>query len=138
MAKYVLRTPVITVNGINFSDHIAKVTVQLKKASIDTTNFAGGGKEQIAGLKEDSFTLDFQQSFDVSSVEATLYPLFSNETEFVVSVNPFTGANSVTNPNYTGTCILLDYTPVSGSVGSLNTMSVTFPSQRTGIAKATS
>lgn len=138
MAKYVLRQPVITVNGVNFSDHVSKVTVAMKKASIDTTNCSGGGKEQIAGLREDSFTIDFQQSFDVASVDATLYPLYNNETEFVVSVNPFQGANSVTNPNFSGTCVLLDYSPIGAGVGALSTSSVTFPAQRTGIARATS
>lgn len=138
MPKYVVKNPVITVNGINFSDHVSKVTVAMKKASIDTTNCSGGGKEQIAGLREDSFTIDFQQSFDAASVDATLYPLYNDEVEFVVSVNPFVGATSATNPNFSGTCILLDYTPITGGVNSLSTSSVTFPAQRTGVTRATS
>lgn len=138
MAKFVIKNPAILVNGVNFSDHVSKCTIQMKKAGVDTTNFSGGGKEQIAGLKEDSFTVDFQQDFAAASVDATLYPLYNNETEFVVSVNPVAGATTATNPNFSGTCILLDYQPLTGSVGSLSTTSVTFPSQRSGIARATS
>ena len=138
MAKLVLRNCVITVNGIDFSDHVSSVEVSLKKASIDTTNFSGGGKEQVAGLKDDEFTINFQQDFAAAEVDATLYPLYNNETEFVVTVKPVAGAVSVSNPLYSGTCILLEYQPLSGKVGELSDTKVKFPSQRSGISRATS
>lgn len=136
MAKLVLRNCVTTVNGVDFSDHISSVEVSLKKASVDTTNFSGGGKEQVAGLKSDEFTLNFQQDFAAANVDATLYPLYNNETEFVVTVKPTTGAVSATNPLYSGTCILLEYTPLSGKVGDLSDTKVKFPTQRAGITRA--
>lgn len=134
--KLVLRDCVITVNGIDFSDHISSVEVSLKKASIDTTNFSGGGKEQKAGLKDDEFTLSFQQDFDPAEVDATLYPLYNNETEFVVAVKPTAGAVSASNPLYSGTCILLEYQPLAGKVGDLSDTKVKLPSQRAGITRA--
>lgn len=134
--KLVLTECVIYVNGINFSDHVSNVTVTLKKAAIDTTNFAGGGKEQQGGLKEDSFQIEFQQDFAAAEVNATLFPLYENGTEFTVAVQPFQGAVSATNPSFSGTCILLEYTPLSGKVGDLSTTKVTFPTQRTGVAIA--
>lgn len=137
MAKLVLRDCVITVNGVDFSDHVSSVEVSLKKDSIDTTNFSGGGKEQVAGLKEDEFTVTFQQNFAAGEVDAVLYPLYNLETEFVVTVKPTVGAVSVNNPVYSGTCILLEYQPLAGSVGELSETKVTFPSQRSGIARAT-
>ena len=137
MAKLVLRNCSITVNGVNFSDHVDEVQIDLKKASIDTTNFSGGGKEQVAGLKEDAFTVSFQQDFAAAEVDATLYPLYNNETEFTVVVTPTNAAVSTTNPSYTGTCILLEYTPLAGKVGTLSTTKVKFPTQRSGITRAT-
>jgi FlaG/FlaF family flagellin (archaellin) len=86
MAKLVLRNCVTTVNGVDFSDHISSVEVNLKKKSIDTTNFSGGGSEQVAGLKSDQFVVTFQQDFAAAEVDATLYPLYNNETEFTVTV----------------------------------------------------
>lgn len=138
MAKLVLRDCVITVNGVDFSDHISQVEVQLKKASVDTTNFSGGGKEQVAGLKDDEFTISFQQDFAAAEVDATLYPLYNNETEFVVTVKPTSAAVSASNPLYSGTCILLEYSPLAGKVGDLSDTKVKFPSQRNGITRATS
>lgn len=137
MAKLVLRNCFIEVNGVDFSDHVSSVEVQLKKAAVDTTNFSGGGKEQVHGLKDDEFTLNFQQDFAAAEVDATLYPLYDLETEFVVKVRPTAGAKSVSNPEYTGTCILLEYSPLNGKVGDLSETKVKFPSQRSGIARAT-
>lgn len=138
MAKLVLRDCSITVNGVDFSDHVSAVEISLKKASVDTTNFSGGGKEQVAGLKDDEFSVTFQQDFAASEVDATLYPLYNNETEFLVEVKPTAGAVSATNPKYTATCILLEYQPLAGKVGDLSDTKVKFPTQRAGITRATS
>lgn len=137
MAKQVLKDPYIVVNSVNLSDHAESVTINLVKDEIETTNFGGSGRERIAGLKDDSFEITFQQDFASANVDATLYPLWNNETEFTVEVRPTNAAVSPTNPKYTGTCILLEYQPLAGDVGELSTTEVTLPSQRTGITRAT-
>lgn len=137
-AKFVLMTCQIVVNGVNFSDHVDNVEVVLSKKSVETTSFSGGGFEQVQGLREDYFTINFQQDFSAAEVDATLYPLYNNGNEFVVTVNPTTGGNSATNPAYQGTCILLDYTPLTGKVGTLSATKVKLPAQRTGIVRLTS
>lgn len=137
MGKVVLRDCYIEVNGVDFSDHVSSVEVSMKKKSIDTTNFSGGGSEAVAGLKEDEFTITFQQDFAAGEVDAILYPLYDEETEFTVTVRPFAGAVATTNPEYSATCILLEYQPLSGKVGELSDTKVKFPTQRAGIARAT-
>lgn len=137
MAKLVLRDCFIEVNGVNFSSHVASVTINLSKDEIDTTNFGGDGRERAHGLKDDSFELTFQQDYAAASVDDTLYPLWDQEEEFVVKVRPRSTATSVNNPEYSATCILLEYTPLAGDVGDLSTTDVTFPAQRSGIARAT-
>lgn len=138
MAKYVIKSAVVIVNGVDISDHCKSVTVNLSKDEVDTTNMSGGGRERVAGLKDDSFEVSLQQDFATGEIDDILFPLFDNETEFTVEVRPTSGAVSANNPKYTGTCILLEYQPVTGDVGSLSETSVTFPSQRTGITRATS
>jgi len=138
MAKLVLRDCYITINGTNFSDHVSSVTVSLSKKGVDTTSFSGGGAEQVAGLKSDEFDMELQQDYAAASVDAVLYPLYNNETEFTVEVRPSAGARSTTNPGYTGTCILLDYSPLDGKPGDLSNTKIKFPTQRTGIARQTS
>lgn len=137
MGKIVLRDCTITVNGVDLSDHVSSVEVNFVKDEVETTNFSGQGRERIAGLKDDSFVVTFQQDYAAGEVDQTLFPLYNDENEFTVIVKPTAAAVSPTNPSYTGTCILLEYQPLSGSVGDLSETEVTFPSQRTGIARAT-
>jgi hypothetical protein len=138
VAKIVLRDCYIVVNGVNISDHVNSVTVNLSKDEVETTSFSGQGRERVAGLKDDSFEVNIQQDYANGSVDATLYPLWNNETEFTVEVRPTSAAVGVNNPKYTGTCILLEYAPLDGKVGDLSETKVTFPTQRTGITRATS
>lgn len=137
MAKLVLRDCFIEIDGVDFSDHCSSVEVSLKKAGVDTTNFSGGGKEQVAGLKDDEFTINLQQNFDAGQVDAKLYPLYDTEVEFVVKVRPSAGAASAANPEYSATCILLEYQPLSGKVGDLSETKIKFPTQRSGISRST-
>lgn len=137
MAKLVLRDCYIEVDGTPFSSHVSSVTINLSKDEIDTTNFGGDGRERAHGLKDDSFEVTFQQDYDAGSVDDVLYPLWDDETEFVVKVRPRVVATSTNNPEYSATCILLEYTPLAGDVGDLSTTDVTFPAQRLGIVRAT-
>jgi hypothetical protein len=136
--KVVLKNCQVVVNGVNFSDHVDSVEIMMKKKAIDTTNFSGGGTEVVAGLKNDSFVISFQQDFSPAEVNATLYPLYNNETEFTVAIRPVTAAISTSNPEYSATCVLLEYQPLSGKVGDLSVTKTTFNAQRSGIAMATS
>jgi hypothetical protein len=133
--KLILKDPYVEVDEVHFSDHTSSVEVALTKDEVDTTSFDGKGRERHHGLKDDSFTFNFQQNFSAGSVDATLFPLYDEEDEFEVVVRPKGGDVSAENPGYYGVCILLSYTPLSGSPGDLSESSVTIPTQRRGIAR---
>lgn len=135
MAKLVLRDCFIEVDEVDFSDHVSSVEINLSKDEVDTTNFGGDGRERQHGLKDDSFVLNFQQDFDSGEVDDTLFPLWDDEDEFDVTVRPTSDSAATDNPEYSGTCILLEYQPLAGSVGELSETSVTFPAQRDGIER---
>ena len=140
MAKTILTNCRVEVNGVDFSDHVSSVEVNAQKDDVDTTSFDGSGRERKAGLQDNSFVLNFQQDFAVSpsnEVDATLFPLWTNETEFTVKVRPTSSAISTSNPEFVGTCILLEYSPLNGSVGELSETEVTFPVQRGTFARNT-
>lgn len=125
MAKLVLRDCFVIVNAVTFSDHVSSVELSMKKDDIDVTSFSGAGRTHAAGLSDCSITLNFQQDFAASSVDATLYPLWVNETTFITAVRPTSAAASATNPTYyAASCIMLEYTPLSGKVGELSETSV--------------
>ena len=130
MARLVLTNVEVTVAGVSLADHIASVTLGSTYDVLETTAFKGGNvpaaaKTRIAGLVDNSVTLEFHQDFAAGSVNATIYPLLG--TEVAVKVQPVNGAISATNPEYQFNAIVSEWTPLNGAVGELATASVTWP-----------
>lgn len=135
MARIVLTDVKVTINGVNLSDHIASVSLSRSDDVIETSAFSStAAKTRVAGLQDNSVTLEFHQDYAATNVEATIYPLLGNTTTVVVSP---TSTVSATSPSYTFTALVSEWTPLNGGVGELATASVTWPI--TGaITKATS
>lgn len=135
MAKLVLTNPSITVGGVDLSDHISSVTLDTKYDIVETTAFGSTAKTRVAGLADNSVTLDFMQDFGASSVEATIYPLLGTAASIVIK--PVAGTTTTTNPQYTVSAVISEWTPLKGGIGQLATASVTWPVSGT-ITKALS
>ena len=135
MAKIVLTNPSITIGGVDLSDHINNITLETKYDIVETTTFGSTAKTRVAGLADNQISIDFMQDFGSSSVEATIYPLLGTTTSIVVK--PVAGSTTTTNPQYTVSALVADWTPLKGGVGQLATASVTWPVSG-AITKATS
>lgn len=126
MAVFVLKNAYVSINSVDLSNRVRKVTVNIKAADEDTTAMSATGKGRIAGLRDDGITVEFNQDFAALNVDATLFPLVG-AAAFPVIVKPVAGSASATNPRYYGNCILTEYTPIDGSVGNVATASVNMP-----------
>ena len=125
MARIVLTDAKVTINSVNLSDHIASVSLSTTNDVVETSAFnSTAAKTRVAGLQDNSVTLEFHQDFATSNVEATIYPLLGNTTTIVVSP---TSTVSATSPSYTFTALVSEWTPLNGGVGELATASVTWP-----------
>ena len=125
MARIVLTDAKVTINSVNLSDHIASVSLSTTNDVVETSAFnSTAAKTRVAGLQDNSVTLEFHQDFATSNVEATIYPLLGNTTTIVVSP---TSTVSATSPSYTFTALISEWTPLNGGVGELATASVTWP-----------
>lgn len=130
MAKFVATDVKVLINNINLSDHIAQVSLEQTSDEIETTAFGTEWRQRVGGgLKDASISIDFHQDFGASSVDATLSPLFGSIATVVVT--PTSGSVSATNPSFTGTFSVVQYSPVASSVGDLATLSVSWPSAGT-------
>jgi hypothetical protein len=135
MAKLVLTNPSITIGSTDLSSYITSVTLDTKYDIVETTSFGSTAKTRVAGLADNSVTLDFLQDFAASAVEATIYPLLGTSTSIVIK--PVATTTTTTNPQYTVSAIVSEWSPLKGGIGQLATASVTWPVSGT-IAKATS
>lgn len=126
MARIVLTNAKVTINSINLSDHIASVTLSTSADVVDTTGFSStAARSRVAGLLDNSVTLEFHQDFATSNVEQTIYPLIGTATTVVVT--PVDTTVGATNPSYTFSALVSEWQPLSGAVGELATASVTWP-----------
>jgi len=126
MARIVLTNAFITINGVNLSDHIASVTLTTSEDVIETTAFGTTARTRVAGLADNSIALEFHQDYATSSVEVTIYPLLGAAPTAVV-VKPNGTTTSASNPAYSFSALVSEWTPLNGAVGELATASVTWP-----------
>ena len=130
MARIVLTDVAVVIGAVDLSDHVASVTLSTTYDVLETTAFAGGNvpaaaKTRIAGLADNSVTLEFHQDFAAGEVEASIYPLLG--TAAAVTISPTTGAVAASNPQYQFNALVSEWTPLNGAVGELATASVTWP-----------
>lgn len=126
MPKVVVTSRFVSLNGTDLSSSLAGASLEITVEEIDKTSLGSQGwREVAAGLKSGSLTLNFQQDFGAGSVDATLFPLLG--TEGTVVIRPGSGTVSASNPAYSATVLISQYTPISGSVGDLQTFDVTLP-----------
>jgi len=126
MAIFVATDFSVTINGSTaLSSYLTQVELKTSANDITTTAFGSSWVTRVAGLKEGSLTLTFNQDYATSTVDATLWPLLG--TSATVVVKPTSTAVSASNPSYTIPVSVIDYTPVSGQIGDLATFSITLP-----------
>ena len=135
MAKFVLTNAMVKINSVDLSDHVSSVTLDITADEVEDTPFGQTFKSRLGGLKDGTLSIDFQQDFAASEVDATLFPLLGTVTTF--EIRPDAGAVASTNPKYTGAVLVNQHQPVANGVGELASMSVSFPTSGT-ITRATS
>ncbi len=136
MAKFVATDVKTTINGTDYSTSLTAVTLNLSTDEVETTAFGGGGyRSRVAGLKDASITLDFNQDFAAGSVDSVIWSNFGSYATVVIT--PTSGTVSASNPSYTGVYLVSQTNPHASSVGDLATMSVTWPLASGTVARGT-
>ena len=127
MARIVLTDAYVKLNNVDLSDHIASVEIAQSFDSIETTAFGDAGRTRTGGLEDSSVTLSFHQDFAAASVDQTIAPLVGGTAAFEIRAVGTATAVSATNPKWTGTVLVTEWSPLSGAVGELSTADVTWP-----------
>ncbi|MFI7042587.1 hypothetical protein ACIBI0_38420 [Microbispora rosea] len=135
MATIVLTDAVVTINSVDLSDHITKITFHGEVDDVDNTAFGSQWRTRQGGLKDGSVEIEFNQDYASAKVDATVWPLFGTTT--TVTAKATSAANSATNPQYSASVLVREYSPLDGSVGDLNKTSVSWPTNG-AISRATS
>ena len=126
MARIVLTNAYVVFGTTDLSDLVASVTLNSTFDVVETTAFSStAAKTRVAGLADNSISLEFHQDYATSEVEQTIYPLLG--TAAAVIVKPNGSTTSAFNPSYTCSAVISEWTPLNGTVGELATASVSWP-----------
>lgn len=118
MAAFVLTNAYLTVNTVDLSDHVISLEFPLEAEMVDETAMGDSARSFLAGLKNGTVTVNFQQDFASSKVDATLFPLLG-AAAFALAIRPVNTTIAATNPEFQFNALLKSYPPVAGTVGEL-------------------
>ena len=126
MSAIVLTDCFVKIGTTDFSGQTTSAAIAYKAEGVDITAMGDGTKKNMGGLKE--WSMSFELNGD-ESVTGALFALLG--TTLAVEVRPTSAVRSATNPAYTGTALVTDYTPLDGSVGDKHKVSLSVVSAGT-------
>ena len=109
----------------DLSDHVSSVQITRSYEELDVTALGDLGRKRKAGLENSSITITFFQDFAASSVNAIIEPLLAGTA--YIEILPSGSTVGATNPKYSATVSVLEWTPLKGGVGEMATVDATFP-----------
>ena len=125
MANLAFTNALVTVNGVDLSDQVASVSIEVSADALDNSAMGDTYRSRIAGPSDTSWTITFHQDYASSEVSATLWAAFG--TVVTCTVKPVNTTTSATNPLWSQSVLVNQITPVSGAYGDLAQVSVTWP-----------
>lgn len=109
-----------TINsGTAFTDHCRAITLSPKVMAMqDFTTFGDNGfYAQKPGLLGADLTLDMNQDFAASSVDATFYAVYIARTLIYLDMLPTSSARAATNPSFVVAGYVMSYPVLGQTVG---------------------
>lgn len=114
-------------SSTDFSDHIRQVTLGNEVAMQDFTTFGDGAFiTQKPGLKSASISIEFNQDFAASTVDAVFGAAHLAGTLVYLDFKPTSSARGATNPSYVYAAYVSKYPPLGQSVGDRAAATVEF------------
>lgn len=130
----VLTDAYISINANVLSDHGNKVEIPIKLDDKDATTFGQTWKVRRGGLKDGNLNISFLNDFVAANLDEIMWPLIGTVVPF--EIRPTSGAVSTSNPKYTGNILIQEWKPITGKVGDLVEVDVSFPTSGT-VTRAT-
>ena len=130
MARIVLTDAYVVLASTDISQYVTSVTLSSTLDVVETTGMSNTSRTRVAGLRDNQITLEFNQDFASGALEALIYPSDAATkigTAVNMEVRPTSAAVSANNPKYSFSALISEWQSVSGSVGELASVSVSWP-----------
>lgn len=121
----------IIINSVVWSTHANKVEIPFKADVKDATTFGQTWRVKRAGLKEGNFNAEFLTDYTAANLDELLWTIFNAGTNVTFEVRPTSAARSATNPAFTGSVVPVGWIPVTGNVGELVAVAISWETSGT-------
>ena len=109
------------------TDHVRQVTFGPKTNMQDFTTMGDGGFfTQKPGLVQADLTVEFNQDFAASDVDAIFGAGLLARTLFYLDIKPTSSARAATNPSYVVAAYVAEYPVLGNAVGDRAATTITF------------
>ena len=134
MAIFMGNKVAVIVGTSTISSFVSTVSLNREVEAVTITAMNDTVQNMIGGVEVSSVNLELFNDFAAASVNSLFEDAIGSK--LAIKLIPVTGTVTATNPSYSMSCLITQWTPIAGSTDSAMTASVTFPV--TALTKATS
>ena len=111
--------------SIDLSAYVTNFTLTRSVDQIEVSAMGDTGHRYVAGLENNSITVDLINDDAATAVLQTMNTLFKSNAYFLCALDK-SAAGSAANPFYSGLILIDTITPINGAVADLGMQSLTF------------
>ena len=134
MAIFMGNKVAVIVGTSTISSFVSTVSLNREVEAVTITAMNDTVQNMIGGVEVSSVNLELFNDFAAASVNSLFEDAIGSK--LAIKLIPVTGTVTATNPSYSMSCLITQWTPIAGSTDSAALASVTFPV--TAITKSTS
>ena len=134
MAIFMGNKVAVVVGTSTISSFVSTVSLNREVEAVTITAMNDTVQNMIGGIEVSSISMEIFNDFAAASVNSLFEDAIGSK--LAIKLIPVTGTVTATNPSYSMSCLITQWTPIAGSTDSAALASVTFPV--TALTKATS
>jgi hypothetical protein len=134
MAIFMGNKVAVIVGTSTISSFVSTVSLNREVEAVTITAMNDNIQNMVGGVEVSSVSMELFNDFAAASVNSLFEDAIGSK--LAIKLIPVTGTVSATNPSYSMSCLITQWTPIAGSTDSAALASVTLPV--TAIVKATS
>jgi hypothetical protein len=134
MAIFMGNKVAVIVGTSTISSFVSTVSLNREVEAVTITAMNDTVQNMIGGIEVSSISMEIFNDFAAASVNSLFEDAIGSK--LAIKLIPVTGTVTATNPSYSMSCLITQWTPIAGSTDSAALASVTFPV--TALTKATS
>jgi hypothetical protein len=131
MPRLVLNNAYVLFASNDISEFVTQIELKTSVDTIDTTQIGAQSRTRQAGVFDNSVTFQFNQDYADNALEelvnGTSMANTTVGTAVAMQIRPVNAAVSASNPKYTFNAVITEWQSVSGELGSLSTVQVSWP-----------